>query len=219
MEVKDKMHWSDGMAKALNERLHFQNPHFNPFALFENSITEKHIHFLSEKNTPYTNRQHTEMPVSHNRFVRSFAVCIETTSIYIFRFSFTDKTNDEILIIIIIIIRRRRRRRRRRRMIIIELKGAVRDFLFLQSPHCTANCLPHARSNGPGAIVCKSRATHTALITCITPCATWYEGTVQLLSLTGLKLHLFELYFISWTINRWRKSYTQSPWAQKIETV
>ena len=30
--------------------------------------------------------------------------------------------------------------------------------------------------------------------------ATWYEGTAQLWSLTELKLHLFELYFIGWTI-------------------
>ena len=30
--------------------------------------------------------------------------------------------------------------------------------------------------------------------------ATWYEGTAQLLSLTVLKSHLFELYFIGWTI-------------------
>ena len=30
--------------------------------------------------------------------------------------------------------------------------------------------------------------------------ATWYEGTAQLLSLTELKSHLFELYFIGWTI-------------------
>ena len=29
---------------------------------------------------------------------------------------------------------------------------------------------------------------------------TWYEGTAQLLSLTELKSHLFELYFIGWTI-------------------
>ena len=27
-------------------------------------------------------------------------------------------------------------------------------------------------------------------------CATWYEGTAQLLSLTELKSHLFELYFV-----------------------
>ena len=32
-------------------------------------------------------------------------------------------------------------------------------------------------------------------------CATWYEGTAQLLNLTEFKWHLFELYFIGWTIN------------------
>ena len=31
-------------------------------------------------------------------------------------------------------------------------------------------------------------------------CATWYERTAQLLSLTELKSHLFELYFVGWTI-------------------
>ena len=49
-------------------------------------------------------------------------------------------------------------------IIIITFKGAIRD--FLQSPHSAANCLQCARSSGPGAIVCKSRATHQALITC-----------------------------------------------------
>ena len=49
-------------------------------------------------------------------------------------------------------------------IIIIAFKGAIRD--FLQSPHSAANCLQHVRSSGPGAIVCKSRATHRALITC-----------------------------------------------------
>ena len=49
-------------------------------------------------------------------------------------------------------------------MIIIALKGAIRD--FLQSPHSAANCLQHVRSCSPGASVCKSRATHRALITC-----------------------------------------------------
>ena len=49
-------------------------------------------------------------------------------------------------------------------IIIIAFKGAIRD--FLQSPHSAANYLQHVRSSGPGAIVCKSRATHWALITC-----------------------------------------------------
>ena len=49
-------------------------------------------------------------------------------------------------------------------VIIIAFKGAIRD--FLQSPHSAANCLPNVCSSGPGVIVCKSRATHRALITC-----------------------------------------------------
>ena len=48
-------------------------------------------------------------------------------------------------------------------IIIITFKGAIRD--FLQSPHSATNCLQHVRSSGPGAIMCKSRATHRALIT------------------------------------------------------
>ena len=63
-----------------------------------------------------------------------------------------------IIIIIIIIIL----------IIIIAFKGAIRE--FLQSLHSAANCLQHARSSGPGAIVCKSRATHRALITCNMSC-------------------------------------------------
>ena len=57
----------------------------------------------------------------------------------------------EVVVIIIIII-------------IIAFKGAIQD--FLQSPHSAANCLQHVRSRGQGAVVCKSRATHQALITC-----------------------------------------------------
>ena len=49
-------------------------------------------------------------------------------------------------------------------IIIIAFKGAIRD--LLQSPHSAANCLQHVRSSGPSAIVCKSRATHRALVSC-----------------------------------------------------
>ena len=35
--------------------------------------------------------------------------------------------------------------------------------------------------------------------------ATWFEGTTQLLNLTELKSHLFELDFVGWTINQWRR--------------
>ena len=85
-----------------------------------------------------------------------------------------------------------------------------RNSRFLQSPHCVANYLQHARLSGQGAIVCASTATHRALNTCKMSCATWYKGIVQLLSLTELKSHLFELYSISWTINRWRRGGNRS---------
>ena len=71
--------------------------------------------------------------------------------------------------------------------IIMALKSTIR--VCLQSPHCAANCLQHARSSGRGAIVCKSRATHPALITYMS-FATWYEGIAQLLTLTEFKSHL-----------------------------
>ena len=76
----------------------------------------------------------------------------------------------------------------------IAQKGAIRDFFF-QSPYCAVNCPQHVSSSGPGAIVCKSRAMHRVLMTCNMSCATWYERTAQLLSLTELKSHLFSLYF------------------------
>ena len=44
--------------------------------------------------------------------------------------------------------------------------------IFFQSPHCAANFLKHVHSCGQGAIVCESRATHQALITCNVFCAT-----------------------------------------------
>ena len=79
-------------------------------------------------------------------------------------------------------------------IIVIALKGAIQD--FLQSLHCAANCLQHAHSSGQGVIMCKSHAALQALITCSMSCAAWFGETAQLISLTELKSHLFELYFI-----------------------
>ena len=86
-------------------------------------------------------------------------------------------------------------------IIIIAFTGAIWD--VLQSPHCAANCLQHTLK-WPGRncvqITCNTSSTchvqHDVLR------ATWYEGTAQLLSLTELKSHLLELYFIDWTINQ-----------------
>ena len=66
-------------------------------------------------------------------------------------------------------------------VIIIACKGAIRD--FVQYPHCAANRLRHVRSSGPGAILCKSRATSSAYHVQLVLRATWYEGTAQLLNL------------------------------------
>ena len=55
-------------------------------------------------------------------------------------------------------------------IIMIPLQSAIRDFSL--SPHCAASCLQHVRSSGQGGIVCKSRVTHQALITCNMSCAT-----------------------------------------------
>ena len=57
-------------------------------------------------------------------------------------------------------------------------------------------------------------------ITCNTPstyhvhnvvlCAMRYEGTAQLLSLREFKLCLFQLYYIGWTMNWWRRGGNRS---------
>ena len=66
-------------------------------------------------------------------------------------------------------------------------------------PHCTVICLQHICSGGQGVVVCRSRATHWALIMCNVLHATWYEGADQLLGFTEflllillLLLHLTE---------------------------
>ena len=66
----------------------------------------------------------------------------------------------------------------------IALTGAIQE--SLQSPRCTPNCLQHECSSGQGAFVCKSHATHRALIMCNMSCATGYKGTAQLSSLIEL---------------------------------
>ena len=68
-------------------------------------------------------------------------------------------------------------------MIIIAFKGVIRD--FLQSSHCATNGLQPVCSSGVGT-VCKSRATHRALITC-NLCYVPHGTTAQLFSLTESK--------------------------------
>ena len=94
---------------------------------------------------------------------------------------------------------------------------------LLQSPHCAANHLQHIRSIGLGAIVGKSHATHQALFMC-NMCATWCEGTAQLLSLTDFQMRLLQLFILlAETTNQWRRGGNQStrrkPWQRALENA
>ena len=48
--------------------------------------------------------------------------------------------------------------------------------------------------------------------------ATWYKGTAQLLCLTEFKWHLFQLYFIGWTIKWWGRGGNRSTWRKPLVT-
>ena len=76
---------------------------------------------------------------------------------------------------------------------IIAFKGAIRDFFsLLAAPRTVSNTF---------AQVAKAQSSenhvqqHRASITCNVLCATWYEGTAQLISMRELKSHLCERYF------------------------
>ena len=59
----------------------------------------------------------------------------------------------------------RTRLRMRLIMITIALKGAIRDFSLLQSPHCAANCLQHVRSSGV-LITCNTSNAYHVHVAC-----------------------------------------------------
>ena len=103
-------------------------------------------------------------------------------------------------------------------IIIIALKGAIRD--CSQSPHCAANRLQHVCSSGLGAIMCKSRATHRALITCnMSYCLP--RGTKGQLSYwiwQSWNRIYFNFYFIGWIINQWRRGGNRSTRRKPLAT-
>ena len=74
-------------------------------------------------------------------------------------------------------------------MVTMTMKGVIQD--FLQSSHCTMDCLQYICSSGHCVIVCKSCSVHWVLFMCSMRHATWYEGAAQLLSLTDMKSHVF----------------------------
>ena len=85
-------------------------------------------------------------------------------------------------------------------IIIIAFKDAIRDFFTISSlcrkPSPT-RMLTWPAHNRVQITYNTSSAYH---VQHVMTRATWYEGTAQLSSLTELKLHLLELYFISCTI-------------------
>ena len=81
-------------------------------------------------------------------------------------------------------------------IVIIAFKGAIRDFFYnlLTGPRTVSNTYTQvARAQS-----CADHVQHIERLSCASVMlrATWYEGTVQLLSFTELKSHLFEFYFI-----------------------
>ena len=88
------------------------------------------------------------------------------------------------MIIIIIII-----------IIITAFKGAILDICISLQHHqpSPTRTLKWPGRNGVQIMRHASSAYHVQHVVLR---ATWYEGTAQLISLTELKSHLFELYFI-----------------------
>ena len=72
-----------------------------------------------------------------------------------------------------------------------------RNSRFLQSPHC-ARTVSNMYAQVARSQSCANHVQHIERLSRahVVICATWYERTAQLLSLTELKSHLFELYFI-----------------------
>ena len=72
-----------------------------------------------------------------------------------------------------------------------------------------------------GTSVCKSQATHwVRIISCMSH-VPHGEGTTHLSILTELQSHLYQLYFISWTSNWWKKGGNwllgENPWWKVVE--
>ena len=107
-------------------------------------------------------------------------------------------------------------------IIIIALKGAIRD--FLQSPHSTANFLQHVCASGPGAIVCKSCATHRALITCkcLVTCHLVRRDSSAITFDRVEIAFIWAFYFIVWTIKPMKEGRKpeypeKNPWRRASE--
>ena len=80
-------------------------------------------------------------------------------------------------------------------IIIIAFEGAIRDFYnLLTAPRTVPNMYAKWPWRNRVQITCNTSSSYHVQHVVLR--ATWYEGTAQLLSLTQMKSHLFELYFI-----------------------
>ena len=100
------------------------------------------------------------------------------------------------------------------------LKDLIQDFNKLfTAPKTVSNTYTQVA----WAQSCANYIQHMVPIICNMLWATWYVRTAQLLSLTGLKSHLFPLNIVGWTINRWRRGGDQStlrkPWRPASENA
>ena len=97
--------------------------------------------------------------------------------------------------------------------IIIDLKGAILDFIYslLTAQRTVSNTYAQvARSQS-----CANHVQHierSSRATCVP------LGTKGQLSLFEFKSHLFELYFIGWTTNRWRRGGNQNTRRKPLAT-
>ena len=91
---------------------------------------------------------------------------------------------------------------------------AIRDFDNLSrepSPTCTL------KWPGRNHVKITCNASSAYHVQHVVLRATWYEGTAQLFKFE-FKSHLFELYFIGWTINRWRRGGSRSTRSSPLAT-
>ena len=103
-------------------------------------------------------------------------------------------------------------------MIIIAFKGAIQFFFTISSLRREPS--PTRTLKWPGRnrvqITCNTSSAYHVQHVVLR--AARYEGTAQLVSLTEFKSHLFELYFIGWTIKRWRRGGNRSTWRKLLMT-
>ena len=96
-------------------------------------------------------------------------------------------------------------------IIIIAFKGAMRNFLTVSSLHREPS--PTRTLKWPEH-TCVQITCNTCNMSCYVPRGT--KGQLSYWVWLSLKSHLFEFYFIGWTINRWRNGGNRSTWRKPL---